>query len=72
MTYGLKRAEPLSAAINGAVLGVLAIVFVIEAISRLAHPHDVDAVLVAGRGARRDPGQRRGGARARAGEPHSR
>ncbi len=46
MTYGLKRAEPLSAAINGAVLGVLAIVFVIEAISRLAHPHDVDAVLV--------------------------
>jgi cobalt-zinc-cadmium efflux system protein len=46
MTYGLKRAEPLSAAVNGAVLGVLAIVFVIEAISRLAHPHDVDAVLV--------------------------
>lgn len=46
MTYGLKRAEPLSAAINGAVLGVLAIVFVVEAISRLAHPHDVDAVLV--------------------------
>ena len=46
MTYGLKRAEPLSAAINGAVLGVLAIVFVIEAIARLAHPHDVDATLV--------------------------
>lgn len=46
MTYGLKRAEPLSAAINGAVLGVLAIVFVVEAISRLASPHDVDATLV--------------------------
>jgi cobalt-zinc-cadmium efflux system protein len=46
MTYGLKRAEPLSAAINGAVLGVLAIVFVVEAISRLANPHDVDATLV--------------------------
>jgi cobalt-zinc-cadmium efflux system protein len=46
MTYGLKRAEPLSAAINGAVLGVLAVVFVVEAISRLASPHDVDAALV--------------------------
>jgi len=46
MTFGLKRAEPLSAAINGAVLAVLAVVFVIEAVSRLASPHDVDAVLV--------------------------
>src|SRR3954469_5005025 len=46
MTYGLKRAEPLSAAINGAVLAVLAVVFVIEAVARLANPHHVDAVLV--------------------------
>ena len=46
MTYGLKRAEPLSAAINGAVLAVLALVFTIEAISRLVHPHDVEAALV--------------------------
>jgi cobalt-zinc-cadmium efflux system protein len=46
MTYGLKRAEPLSAAVNGAVLGVLAIVFVVEAVSRLVHPHHVDAALV--------------------------
>jgi len=46
MTFGLKRAEPLRAAINGAVLAVLAVVFVIEAISRLANPHHVDAVLV--------------------------
>jgi cobalt-zinc-cadmium efflux system protein len=46
MTFGLKRAEPLSAAINGAVLGVLAIVFVVEAISRLASPHEVHATLV--------------------------
>jgi cobalt-zinc-cadmium efflux system protein len=46
MTYGLKRAEPLSAAINGAVLAVLAVVFVVEAISRLASPHEVDAALV--------------------------
>jgi cobalt-zinc-cadmium efflux system protein len=46
MTYGLKRAEPLSAAINGAVLAVLAIGFTIEAISRLVHPHEVEAGLV--------------------------
>src|SRR5215475_13386107 len=46
MTYGLKRAEPLSAAINGAVLAVLAVVFVIEAISRLVNPHDVEGGLV--------------------------
>jgi cobalt-zinc-cadmium efflux system protein len=46
MTYGLKRVEPLSAAINGAVLAVLALVFVIEAISRLVNPHDVEAGLV--------------------------
>jgi cobalt-zinc-cadmium efflux system protein len=46
MTFGLKRAEPLSAAINGAVLGVLAIVFTIEAISRLVSPHDVNATVV--------------------------
>ncbi|MGZ3443612.1 MAG: cation diffusion facilitator family transporter, partial [Polyangia bacterium] len=46
MTYGLKRAEPLSAAINGAVLAVLAIVFVVEAISRLVSPHHVHAVPV--------------------------
>jgi cobalt-zinc-cadmium efflux system protein len=46
MTYGLKRAEPLSAAINGAVLGVLAILFVAESIARLVDPHDVDAALV--------------------------
>ncbi len=46
MTYGLKRVEPLSAVVNGAVLSVLAVVFVIEAVSRLAHPHAVDATLV--------------------------
>src|SRR4051794_10562158 len=46
MTFGLKRVEPLSAVINGAVLAVLAVVFTIEAISRLVSPHDVDAVIV--------------------------
>src|SRR4051812_11798124 len=46
MTYGLKRAEPASALVNGVTLAVLAVVFTIEAISRLIDPHDVDAGLV--------------------------
>src|SRR3954449_11313973 len=46
LTYGLKRAEPASALVNAVTLGVLSIVFAIEAISRLIHPHDVDAGLV--------------------------
>src|SRR3954449_4066160 len=37
LTYGLKRAEPASALVNAATLGVLSIVFAIEAISRLIH-----------------------------------
>src|SRR4051812_23383624 len=46
LTYGLKRAEPASALVNAVTLAVLAVVFVIEAISRLIDPHDVDAALV--------------------------
>jgi cobalt-zinc-cadmium efflux system protein len=46
LTYGLKRAEPASALVNAVTLGVLSIVFTIEAISRLIHPHHVDAGLV--------------------------
>jgi cobalt-zinc-cadmium efflux system protein len=46
MTFGLKRVEPLSAVINGAVLAVLAVVFTIEAIARLVSPHHVDGVVV--------------------------
>jgi cobalt-zinc-cadmium efflux system protein len=46
LTYGLKRAEPASALVNAVTLGVLSIVFAIEAISRLIHPHHVDAGLV--------------------------
>ncbi len=42
MTYGLKRAEILSAQINGAVLLVLACLIVFEAIRRLADPPDVE------------------------------
>jgi len=46
LTYGLKRAEPASAMVNAATLAVLAVVFVIESVSRLVDPADVDAVPV--------------------------
>jgi cobalt-zinc-cadmium efflux system protein len=46
MTYGLKRVEPLSAVINGAVLGALAVVFAVEAISRLIDPRTVKGGIV--------------------------
>src|SRR5205085_8141100 len=46
LTYGLKRAEPASALVNAVTLVVLSIVFTIQAISRLIHPHDVEAGLV--------------------------
>ena len=41
-TYGLKRAEILSAQINGLTLAVLVVVFVVEAVRRLIHPPEVD------------------------------
>jgi cobalt-zinc-cadmium efflux system protein len=46
LTYGLKRAEPASALVNGVTLAVLALVFVVQAVVRLVDPHDVDAVPV--------------------------
>jgi cobalt-zinc-cadmium efflux system protein len=46
MTYGMGRAEVLSAQVNGATLGVLAVLVVYEAIRRLASPPDVEAVPV--------------------------
>ena len=46
LTYGLKRAEPASALVNGVTLGVLALVFAVPAIVRLINPRDVDAGLV--------------------------
>jgi cobalt-zinc-cadmium efflux system protein len=45
-TYGLRRVEILSAQLNGATLAVLAVVFVVEAISRFRHPLDVAGGLV--------------------------
>jgi cobalt-zinc-cadmium efflux system protein len=41
LTYGLKRAETLSAQVNGAVLLVLAVLIVYEAIVRLVTPPEV-------------------------------
>jgi cobalt-zinc-cadmium efflux system protein len=46
MTYGLKRAEPLSALVNGVTLLVLGIVFAGGAISRLVSPTEVEGGLV--------------------------
>jgi cobalt-zinc-cadmium efflux system protein len=48
MTFGFRRAEILSAQVNGATLLALGVVIVIEGIHRLVHPPDVagGAVLV--------------------------
>jgi cobalt-zinc-cadmium efflux system protein len=40
-TYGLKRAEILSAQVNGLTLAVLVVVFVVEGVRRLVDPPDV-------------------------------
>jgi cobalt-zinc-cadmium efflux system protein len=45
-TYGLRRAEILSAAINGASLLVLGVLIVIEGVRRLVDPPDVEGALV--------------------------
>ncbi len=46
LTFGLRRAEVLSAQVNGATLLVLAGVLALEAVGRLADPPDVDAPVV--------------------------
>src|SRR6478735_7636124 len=46
-TFGLKRAEILSAQVNGLTLVVLVVVFVVEAVRRLINPPDVDGGAVA-------------------------
>jgi cobalt-zinc-cadmium efflux system protein len=45
-TYGLKRAEILSAQANGLTLLLLSVWFIVEAIQRLIHPPIVEGVLV--------------------------
>src|ERR1700722_13415079 len=48
LTYGMRRAEVLSGQANGAVLVVLGVLVIYEAISRLVHPPDVAGALVTG------------------------
>jgi cobalt-zinc-cadmium efflux system protein len=48
MTFGLRRAEILSAQGNGITLLVLALLILVEAIRRLVSPPDVEAGLVLG------------------------
>lgn len=45
-TYGLKRAEILSAAVNGVSLAAIALVIAVEAVMRLLHPSAVDGFVV--------------------------
>src|SRR3954454_25060977 len=53
-TFGLGRAEVLSAAVNGITLLVVSAVITVEAVHRLVQPRDVDGdplIVVAGGGA---------------------
>lgn len=45
-TFGLKRAEILSAAINGITLVIVAAVIIVEAIARLVHPPHVQGIAI--------------------------
>jgi cobalt-zinc-cadmium efflux system protein len=45
-TFGLKRAEILSAAANGLSLALVAVVIAVEAVVRLVHPSPVDGLIV--------------------------
>ncbi|MGD0809912.1 MAG: cation diffusion facilitator family transporter [Acidimicrobiales bacterium] len=45
-TFGLKRAEILSAAVNGLSLAAIAVVVAVEAVIRLLHPTAVDGLVV--------------------------
>jgi cobalt-zinc-cadmium efflux system protein len=50
MTYGLQRAEVLSAALNGVTLVAVGLVILVEAVERLVHPavvHGVPLLVVA-------------------------
>jgi cobalt-zinc-cadmium efflux system protein len=45
-TFGFRRAEILSAQLNGATLVALAVVIVVEGVSRLVDPPDVEGLVV--------------------------
>ena len=69
MTYGLGRAEILSAQANGLTLLILACFIVYEAVRRLVHPPHGGRVAGARDRVGRGRGQPRGRGRARAREP---
>src|SRR5262249_23302926 len=46
MTYGLRRTEILSAQFNGATLGVVGLLIVVDGIRRLVEPPDVEGAIV--------------------------
>jgi cobalt-zinc-cadmium efflux system protein len=46
LTFGFGRAEVLAAQVNGATLGILGILIVVEGIRRLVSPPDVEGTLV--------------------------
>ena len=50
-TFGLRRAEILSALVNGGALLALALVITVDAVRRLAEPADVDGAVVLAVGA---------------------
>jgi cobalt-zinc-cadmium efflux system protein len=45
-TFGLRRAEILSAAVNGVSLAAIGLVILVEAVQRLVTPHPVNGTLV--------------------------
>ena len=74
-TFGLKRAEILSAQINGVTLVALAAVIVFEGIRRLVSPPDVEGaavLVVALAGHRREPAGDHGPGRRRPPQPQRR
>lgn len=46
MTFGLKRAEILSALVNGVTLAVLGMLILVEAVRRLIEPSEVEGAIV--------------------------
>ena len=59
-TFGFRRAEILSAQLNGATLVALAVLIAVEAIQRLIDPPDVDGLIVLVVAHRRHRGEPRG------------
>ena len=70
-TYGMRRAEILSAQVNGVTLLLLGLLIVYEGVRRLIDPPEVEGALVLIVAAGRDPGQPRRAAADRGAERRS-